>query len=135
MSYAGDLGPQAAFERLESDPNAILVDVRTPEEWQYVGVPDLGSIGKRVIGISWPMPGQGTPQDFADRLGELDADTPVLFICRSGQRSRSAAITAAAAGFGEAYNVSEGFEGDLDPSGHRGSLSGWKAAGLPWRQT
>ncbi|HSG80151.1 MAG TPA: rhodanese-like domain-containing protein [Acidimicrobiia bacterium] len=135
MSYAGDLPPGDAFERLATDPDAVLVDVRTAAEWQYVGVPDLSSIGKGVIGISWPLPGQGTAQDFVDQLTDLDPGAPLLFICRSGQRSRSAAVAATAAGFGEAYNVAEGFEGDLDPTGHRATVSGWKVAGLPWRQT
>jgi rhodanese-related sulfurtransferase len=135
MTYAGDLPPGDAFERLVSDPDAVLVDVRTPAEWQYVGVPDLSSIGKRVVGVSWPLPGQGTAQHFVEQLGDLEPGTPLLFICRSGHRSRSAAVAATAAGFAEAYNVAEGFEGDLDPTGHRGTVSGWKVAGLPWRQT
>jgi len=38
-------------------------------------------------------------------------------------------------GFTEAYNILEGFEGDKDENGHRGNVSGWKAAGLPWMQS
>jgi len=58
----------------------------------------------------------------------------VLFLCRSGARSRAAAMAATAAGYARAYNVAEGFEGDLDAEGHRGRVNGWKVAGLPWRQ-
>jgi rhodanese-related sulfurtransferase len=62
-------------------------------------------------------------------------DTPVLLICRSGARSRAAATALTGAGFSRAYNVSDGFEGDLNPDKHRGQENGWKASGLPWRQT
>jgi rhodanese-related sulfurtransferase len=58
----------------------------------------------------------------------------VLFLCRSGGRSRNAAVAMTAAGFGSCYNVAEGFEGDKDGEGHRGRVGGWKLAGLPWRQ-
>jgi rhodanese-related sulfurtransferase len=61
-------------------------------------------------------------------------ERPVLFLCRSGVRSAAAAEAAARAGYAHAYNVTEGFEGPLDADGHRG-VSGWKAAGLPWRQS
>ena len=64
-----------------------------------------------------------------------DKDAPVLFLCRSGARSRSAAIALTAAGFSRAYNIVGGFEGDLDGDRHRGQTNGWKAAGLPWKQS
>ncbi len=75
-------------------------------------------------------------QDFiaAVTAAAPDKAAPVLFLCRSGARSRSAAMAATAAGYAKAYNVAEGFEGDLDGEGHRGKLNGWKVAGLPWRQ-
>ena len=61
-------------------------------------------------------------------------DAPVLFICRSGARSRSAAEALSAAGHTRCFNVSEGFEGDKDAESHRGKRGGWKAASLPWIQ-
>jgi rhodanese-related sulfurtransferase len=61
-------------------------------------------------------------------------DTPVLLLCRSGARSRAAAIALTAAGYGACFNIAHGFEGDKDTQGHRGSVAGWKATGLPWRQ-
>jgi rhodanese-related sulfurtransferase len=64
-----------------------------------------------------------------------DADTPVLFLCRSGARSRSAAIAMTRAGFTHAYNIAGGFEGDMDQERHRGNRNGWKASGLPWKQS
>jgi len=58
---------------------------------------------------------------------------------RSGARSMQAARVMAAelsasGGRGECVNVAEGFEGDLGPERHRGTIGGWKAAGLPWKQ-
>ena len=84
------------------------------------------------------MTSAGEPNHrFVEQLGEagLTPETPVLFLCRSGGRSAAAASVATAAGFGPAYNVAEGFEGDPDAHGHRGTVNGWKVAGLAWRQT
>ena len=138
MAYAGELTPIETYALLERDPEAVLVDVRTRAEWSYVGLPDLSGLGRGVVVVEW----QSFPDGTLNRgvLDDLAAagvrpDAPVAFICRSGVRSRSAAETATAAGFAAAYNVTDGFEGPLGPEGHRGSIAGWKAAGLPWRQT
>ena len=80
--------------------------------------------------------GRRAEPPFRGQLGEpVWRRTPVLFLCRSGGRSAAAASVATAAGFGPAYNVAEGFEGDPDAHGHRGTVNGWKVAGLAWRQT
>lgn len=135
--YAGDLSPRQAWDLLASDPDAVLVDVRTSAEWQWVGGADLSALGKRTLGIEW-MTSAGQPNErFVEHLGEagIDAETPVLFLCRSGGRSAAAASLATAAGYRTAYNVAEGFEGDPDAAGHRGTVNGWKVAGLAWRQS
>ncbi|MEH6623769.1 rhodanese-like domain-containing protein [Dietzia kunjamensis] len=135
--YAGDLSPRQAWDLLASDPDAMLVDVRTSAEWQWVGGADLSELGKRTLGIEW-MTSAGQPNErFVEHLGEagIDAETPVLFLCRSGGRSAAAASLATAAGYRTAYNVAEGFEGDPDAAGHRGTVNGWKVAGLAWRQS
>ncbi|KAA0918759.1 rhodanese-like domain-containing protein [Dietzia sp. ANT_WB102] len=135
--YAGDLPPRQAWDLLASDPDAVLVDVRTSAEWQWVGGADLSELGKRTLGIEWMMSsGEPNPR-FLEQLGEAGVapEAPVLFLCRSGGRSAAAAQAATAAGFGSAYNVAEGFEGDPDDDGHRGSINGWKVAGLAWRQS
>jgi rhodanese-related sulfurtransferase len=138
MTYAGDVSPKEAWEILAKESKAILVDVRTQAEWTFVGVPDLANIGKRTVMLSWQVyPQMAMDPDFAAKLKPqlgADTETPVLFICRSGARSRSAAQAATAAGFKRCYNVAEGFEGDKDGSSHRGQRGGWKAAGLPWVQ-
>lgn len=135
--YAGDLSPRQAWDLLASDPDAVLVDVRTSAEWQWVGGADLSELGKRTLGIEW-MTSAGQPNErFVEHLGEagVAAETPVLFLCRSGGRSAAAASLATAAGYRTAYNVAEGFEGDPDDEGHRGTVNGWKVAGLAWRQS
>jgi rhodanese-related sulfurtransferase len=136
MTYAGDIGPTEAWELLASDPDAVLVDVRSEAEWTFVGVPDLTDLGKRVVPVSWSQWPSGARNDrFVEQLSRAGVTDgrPVLFICRSGVRSRAAALAASEAGVTPAYNVAEGFEGDLDEHGHRGS-AGWRARGLPWRQ-
>src|SRR5262245_11632911 len=98
MDYAGDLSPEDAMAMLQSDRNAVLVDVRTRPEWQFVGLPDLSSIGKEAVLIEWQSyPTMAVNPTFVEILeAELSKrhappDTPVLFLCRSGARSRAAA--------------------------------------------
>ena len=136
QTYAGDVDPAESFAALTDAPDAVLVDVRTTAEWSYVGVPDLSQLGKRVIFIQWQHFEDGRRNEgFVEqlRLAGIAEGAPLYFLCRSGVRSAAAAATATAAGLGPAYNVSEGFEGPLDSEGHR-TMSGWKVAGLPWRQ-
>lgn len=138
VSYAGDITPEHAWELLRENPDAVLVDVRTDAEWKYVGVPDTSSLGRKTILIEWVSYPTGTRNDnFVDQLKEAGIaggdDAPVIFLCRSGQRSIGAAEAATAAGIGPSYNVLDGFEGGLDAEGHRGAV-GWRALGLPWRQ-
>ena len=127
---------------LISDPRTQLVDVRTQAEWNFVGLPDVSSLGRRVHCIEWQSFPTGAPNpDFvAEVSGALssagaDKDTPVLFMCRSGARSRGAAMAMTRAGYSKAINIGDGFEGNLDAERHRGTKSGWKAAGLPWKQS
>ncbi len=137
MSYAGDRNPSEAWEVLRSDPSANLVDVRSEAEWAFVGIPDLTPIGKETQLLAWQhFPTTQVNQDFVAQLTAKvpDKEAPLFFLCRSGQRSQSAAITATAAGYRECYNVAEGFEGGHDAEGHRGRVNGWKVRDLPWCQ-
>jgi rhodanese-related sulfurtransferase len=138
VTYAGDIGPTAAFEMLRAEESAVLVDVRTRAEWNYVGVPDVSSIGRPLLLVEWLGFPDGRPNPgFLQTLRDagVSPGQPLLFLCRSGQRSIAAATAATAAGLGPAYNIAEGFEGNPDASGHRGTVGGWKVRGLPWRQT
>lgn len=141
--YAGDLSPQEAWKLLQSDKAAVLVDVRSRPEWSFVGLPDLSTIGKRPVLVAWQhwTPGpQGAAMmanpDFARELASagIEPEAPVIFLCRSGARSRAAAIAVTQLGYARAYNLAGGFEGGHDASRHRGRVDGWKAAGLPWGQ-
>jgi rhodanese-related sulfurtransferase len=78
------------------------------------------------------LPNREFLADLADHAGKNE---PVLFICRSGGRSHHAALLAQQAGYAASYNVLEGFEGDRDAQGHRNTIGGWRAAGLPWTQS
>lgn len=137
VSYAGDITPEEAWKLLTGTPNAVLVDCRTDAEWRFVGVPDLSSLQREVVFIEWNRT-DGTHNDaFVDELRrEMTGSEvgPVVFLCRSGNRSIGAAEAATEAGIAPSYNVLDGFEGHLDEEGHRGG-TGWKAVGLPWKQS
>jgi rhodanese-related sulfurtransferase len=141
-AYAGDMPSAEAFRVLEGDAAAMLIDVRTRAEWAYVGAPDLSSLGKEVLFLEWQsFPAMQVDESFAVRLAGMletsgiERGAPLLFLCRSGARSKQAAIAMTTAGWSACFNVSDGFEGPADASGHRGLVAGWKATGLPWMQT
>ena len=130
MSYAGDLTPQEAWDKLEE--GAILVDVRTEGEWAHIGIPDTKATENDPLFIQWTFPGGIPNPDFINDLNQQapeDRSTELVFLCRSGQRSIAAATAATQAGF-TSYNVLEGFEGDPDRFGER-TVNGWKNRGLP----
>lgn len=128
--YAGDLSPAEAW-RLAGTGQAVIVDVRTGEEWYWVG---------RVPGaehIEWAIGRQQARNEgFLTELAtRVPRDRQVLFLCRSGVRSQAAAKAATLAGYASAWNIVGGFEGPIDDQRQRGKLGGWRAAGLPWEQS
>ncbi|BBX98490.1 rhodanese-like domain-containing protein [Mycobacterium lacus] len=141
MSYAGDITPLEAWKMLSDNPRAVLVDVRCDAEWRFVGVPDLSSLGRDVVYVEWNTSDGARNDNFLaelqDRIPPINVgqdERPVVFICRSGNRSIGAAEVATEAGICPSYNVLDGFEGHLDSAGHRGA-TGWRAVGLPWKQS
>ena len=137
-SYGGDITVQQAWEFLQDDSTARLLDCRTDAEWNYVGVCDVSSLGSDVCYVPWQIYPEMTQNiNFVSEVRSrgLDESMTILCLCRSGGRSRMAAMALTAAGFSKCYNVVPGFEGDLDEQGQRGCHNGWKAEGLPWRQT
>jgi rhodanese-related sulfurtransferase len=129
LSYAGALLPAEAHQLMKA--GASLVDVRTKPELLYVGrVPGA-------LTVEWQAyPGnRPNPEFLAELADAVPKDQPVMFICRSGARSHSAAEAATRAGWREAYNVLEGFEGNKDENQHRSTVGGWRKAGLPWVQS
>lgn len=136
--YAGDVAPATAWKILGQHKDAALIDVRTRPEWNFVGLPDLESLAKKPALVEWQIfPSMQPNPDFVSALsGALaDKDAPLLFLCRSGARSAAAAKAMTAAGYSTCLNVADGFEGPLNAEARRGAAGGWKAAGLPWRQT
>lgn len=132
LPYAGAVSPAEAFELLQLDPQARLIDVRTRAELDWVGRPVIGD--GQYAHIEWTRyPGAVPNAEFLDQLrAAATPDAPVLFLCRSAARSKLAAIEAAKAGFTRAFDLLEGFEGDKDTLGHRKTVSGWCFRGLPW---
>lgn len=143
-SPVGEVDPTEACHILETDKSARLIDVRTRAEWAFVGVPVIRDFAQDPLFLEWSRYPEMSPNPaFAAEVEEAvgsDNPGPLLFICRSGARSLKAA-TAVASHYASkgvhvtCLNVAEGFEGDLDASGHRGDHNGWKARGLAWRQS
>jgi rhodanese-related sulfurtransferase len=135
-AYGGDVGARQTFDEMQQNPEAMLVDVRTAAEWSFVGVPRLPG-SRQPLFVEWQVyPTMEKNAEFIAHLLQkgVTPGRPVYFLCRSGARSKAAAIAATAAGLGPAFNVADGFEGPANGEGHRGKTAGWKAAGLPWRQ-
>lgn len=131
LPYQGELLPEEAYTLLQKAPGARLIDVRTRAEFDYVGrIP--GSVE-----IEWQSYPGGHPNKtfLAELRAQVDKESLVMFICRSGARSHAAAEAAISAGYTQSYNVIEGFQGDKDPERHRDTLGGWRVAGLPWYQS
>ena len=144
MTTIIDDNPNETWTGLAHKAGAILVDVRTNAEWSFVGVPDLSGLNKQAMLIEWKQfPTMAQNETFASQLmDKLNGAAPsdVYFLCRSGVRSLAAAalmsdVFASQGWSVNCINVTEGFEGDSDPHGHRGNLNGWKAHGLAWRQS
>lgn len=130
LPYAGAVTPQEAFALLQSDAGAKLIDVRTNAERDWVGVTRVPS----QAAVQWNLYPNGTPNpEFLKQLDQVASkDEVLLFLCRSGVRSRHAAKLATENGYTQCFDILEGFEGDKDAEGHRKTVAGWCKAGLPW---
>ena len=126
--YAGDIACTLAWQWCQSG-EAVLVDVRTDAEREWVGVVP------GAVPVAWKQwPGMAMNPDFDSALkAAVPAGKKLLLLCRSGVRSVAAAKRATELGL-EAYNILEGFEGDPNEQGQRGQRGGWRLNGLPWRQ-
>ncbi|MCG2586003.1 rhodanese-like domain-containing protein [Massilia sp. TS11] len=130
--YAGAVTPPEAFALLQADAGVKLVDVRTNAERDWVGrvaIPE----GQH-LAVQWATYPGGVPNpEFIAQLeAEAGKDEVLLFLCRSGVRSKHGARLATEHGFAQCYDILEGFEGDKDGAGHRKTVGGWCHAGLPW---
>ncbi|MGA2398693.1 MAG: rhodanese-like domain-containing protein [Steroidobacteraceae bacterium] len=129
LGYAGNVTPNEALELLNAGV-ARLIDVRTPEERKFVGYVQDSVAVPWATGTSFTR----NPRFVRELEGRVRKDEILLFLCRSGSRSILAAEAASRAQFHHAYNVLEGFEGELDQQRRRGSNDGWRFRGLPWVQ-
>ena len=142
VRYAGDLSAAEAYDVLAREASSVLIDVRTQAEWAFVGVPDLAALAKTPVFAEWQaFPAMAVDAAFASRLADalervgVKPGAKLLFLCRSGARSRHAAVAMTEAGWAPCYNIADGFEGPLDPRRHRNVAGGWRAGNLPWTQT
>ena len=137
MSYKRNLLPKMAVERLQNNPQALFVDVRSKAEFKYVGYPENSILIPWIDDPNW----QPNPEVFSDSvMQELDGrenllNTEIILICRSGFRSNEALKCLENKGFTQVSHVASGFEGDLDENDHRGNLNGWRHDGMPWSQS
>lgn len=133
------LTPKDAWQKMEQDPRAVLVDVRSNMEFLFVGHP------KGAIHIPWiDEPDWEVNPNFVREIRELmlggviDANqmgsAPIILLCRSGKRSVEAGNLLVEKGVKEVYNVLDGFEGELNDAHQRSTLGGWRFEGLPWEQ-
>jgi rhodanese-related sulfurtransferase len=127
-----NLNPQQTWEFLQQNPTAVLVDVRTKMEHLFVGHPP------QAIHIPWvDAPNWQLNPNFIENVRQIAPalDTPILLLCRSGQRSLDAAVVLEQAGYSHLINVAEGFEGALNHNKQRSTINGWRFSGLPWQQS
>jgi rhodanese-related sulfurtransferase len=135
-----NINSNTAINILSNDPNAILIDVRTNQEWNDIGTPDLSKINKTPIFISWKLLphmsiNENFEQDLIDKIKNITNSSPeeisLIFICRSGSRSMESAIFMSDLGY-KCFNFENGFEGDADHSGERSNINGWKFNNQSW---
>lgn len=137
MSYKRNLLPKMAVEKLQNNPQALFVDVRSKAEYKYVGYPENSILIPWIDDPDW----EPNPEAFSEAvMQELDgrenlSDTEIILICRSGFRSNEALKCLENKGFTQVSHVASGFEGDLDENDHRGNLNGWRHDDMPWSQS
>ena len=133
------ISPREAHELLQKEPAAAFIDVRSDMEYLFIGHP-IGAVN-----IPWiDEPDFVVNPNFERDVRKLilggvieytDHDSvPVILICRSGNRSEEAGNLLISQGFKHVYNVTDGFEGELDDDHHRSTRGGWRFEGLPWEQ-
>ena len=135
-----EISARDAFELLKRDDNSIIIDVRTEEEFNSVGIIDSSQFNNRMILLPWrtnpnmvanPNFSASLQQSLKQIFNDQDKNANLIFICRSGVRSSEAAMHAISLGYKNSFNLINGFE--AASKDHNPSLNGWKASNLPWR--
>ena len=141
MSELGpkSLTPQQAWQLVQDDAQAVLVDIRSTMEFLFVGHPTGAVHVPWIDEPDWTVNPEFTTEIRKLLLGgavcsEGAECAPVVLICRSGKRSLEAGKTLIASGMQNVAHIDEGFEGDLDEHHHRSTQGGWRFRGLPWEQ-
>ena len=133
-----------AYEKWQADPERVkIIDVRTPEEFLFVGHPTVAwKIPVCAQTYEWNAERQQFPMkplpDFVARVSQIaNPDDTLMVMCRAGGRGAIAANMLAQAGFKNVYNIVDGMEGD--GTGDSESLAkaqpktdGWLNSGCPW---
>ena len=138
------LTAKEAYEKWKAEPEKVkIIDVRTPEEYLFIGHPDMAwKIPVATQSYEWDPEKKKYPMavltDFVSRVKEVAKPGDSLMVmCRSGGRSAIAVNLLAKAGFTQVYNIVDGMEGDMvnDPdsvfNGQR-LKNGWKNSGCSW---
>jgi rhodanese-related sulfurtransferase len=139
MTPLVDLPAPDAYTFLQEHPNAVLIDVRSTVEHQFVGHP-IGAVHiPWSDGLNWQR-NENFVHDIEQYLttqfpGFDTKQHPVVLMCRSGARTEKAGAALIEAGFSNVSHVSDGFEGDKDQNQHRGNINGWRFHNLPWQQS
>jgi len=138
------LSPKEAYN-MASKGKVLFIDVRTREEVNFLGMPTVADANIPYMEMdpmyAWNdkkstyklLPNSGFVSTVEDRVKAkgFDKNSPIILMCRSGDRSALATNLLAKAGFTKVYSVVTGFEGNMSKQGRR-SMDGWKNAGLPW---
>lgn len=137
------------YEMMKKDPKVILVDVRTPAEWQFVGYTKMAQIMVPSVFFKYDAIDDKKPRyrdimnpnfisEFEEAAAKIgaDEDTTYVIMCRSGAtRAQPAAKALWQYGYKNVYIMTDGFEGgklkDGDRKGYR-LKAGWKYNGYPW---
>lgn len=133
---------QEAYAKWQADPeNVIILDVRTPEEFLFVGHPPMAWMVPVIAqSYEWDAEKGKFPMamlpDFVSRVQQVaKPDATILITCRSGGRSAIACNLLAKAGFTQAHNIIDGMEGDGNGDSDSTPQGGWKNTGCPWTKT
>ena len=132
-----DITSVECFNKLSEISNSYLIDVRTKPEWEFIGVPDLSSLNKKILFISWLVyPRMTINSLFENQVLEsnIEKNDKLFLICRSGTRSFHAAKFLVSCGYNHCFNVADGFEGHKNALSQRSTSNGWKYNNLPWKQ-
>ncbi len=134
--------PSEAYNLATTDPDTMILDVRTRYEWGFVGHPAEDKTGfgaaleGKVANVAFMVvDGEALSPNkyFIEDVKKILSENPnmkFITMCRSGSRSRAAAEALEAAGI-PVSNMLEGFEGAKDANGYR-TVNGWKNSYLPY---